>query len=290
MKIMVGLPWYMGPDDNTFPLYFALMNYFGALRERSLWRDKIGPEQFGEIMANGMPPLDETRGDEGLAEPTEEDWERLGVVQFGLANYSRTSLVGKARENVVDAALDWNADYILWWDADMRFEYSAFMRLWRHQLPVVGALAFTAREPFHPVIYRIYTTKDEQNGGIDRLDSDVMFSYPKNQLMGNDHVDGELAFGAGVMLTDVAVFKEVPKPWFASTGCGEDWFFCHRCSQFGISRHVDTGVRSHHKEHAARWSSEETYEQMLQVMPDAYTNTFGRIQDWGKVAEGQLSQ
>ena len=291
MKLMIALPWYTGPDDNTFPLNFALMNYFGALRERSLWLDKLGPDKFFEVLEHGMPPLDETRGDDGLAEPTPEDWARLAPFQIGLANYSRCSLVGQAREMVVDASLDWDADGLLWWDSDMRFEYSAFLRLWRHKQPVVGALAFTAREPFHPVIYRIRMEEEEINGELGKkLTSDVVFKYPKNQLIGNDEIGGELAFGAGVMYTDVAVFKEIPKPWFKSTGCGEDWFFCHRCSHYGIPRHVDTGVKSQHKQHAPRWSDESTYEQSLQIMPQAYENTFGPIEDWKSVVDHQLAQ
>ena len=197
-----------------------------------------------------------------------------------MVDYSRKSLVGAAREGVVDASLDFNADYILWWDDDMRFDPSVFIRLWRNQVPVVGALSFTARHPIFPVVYDIRMTKDQDNDGDDKLESDMVFNYPKDRLFGSDDIRGSLAFGAGVMLTETAVFKAMPKPWFNSTGCGEDWFFCHRCAIHGIPRFVDSRVKTQHKEHAPRWADEASYLEYRKSMPDAYEAQFGKVVDW----------
>ena len=269
MRLVIGLPWYAGPDETTFPFYFSLMSYFGAMRERSLWYKQVGKEAFSDTV---LPPLDETQGDDGRAELTLEEWEAISPLELVLCNYSRTSLVGKAREHIVETALGVDADYIFWWDSDMLFDYSAFVRLWRHQVPVVGGLAFTARHPIFPVIYRINEVEVPGNRGFES--SEPVFDYPEDALITNEDVSGELAFGAAMMLTDVKVFREIPLPWFASTGCGEDWFFCHRCMEYGIPRYLDTSIKSQHKEHSPRWADEETYWQSREMMHDAYELNF----------------
>ena len=86
----------MGPDDNTFPLYFDQMMYYGALRERTIMRDVLGHSKFMELQES-LPPLDESTDSDGSGNPTEDEWEKLGRLEIMLCNYSRTSLVGKAR-------------------------------------------------------------------------------------------------------------------------------------------------------------------------------------------------
>lgn len=270
MKLMLGLPWYAGADPDTEPLYMDQQQYFGALQERSLWRRALGAEKFAEIL-DQMPPL--TGGPE--ANPTLEEWDRLGVVEVALAVRTRLSLVGKARELLAEDALEWGADYLMSWDADIQVPYSLFLDLWRNQVPVVGALAFTARDPVHPVIYRMRSHLDAKTG-FEVIDgSDVIFDYPRGQLVGNEEIGGELAFGAGAMLIDTRVFREMPKPWFNSTGCGEDWFFCHRCSKYGIPRYVDTRVRTGHKGHSPKWITEAEYQRSRELNAQAYDDVFG---------------
>ena len=260
MKLVIGLPWYIGPDDTTFPLYFDLMMYFGALRERSLVRHSIlemlGPEAWNNVAAD-LPSLGEGRFP--LADPTEEDWDRLGKLEIMICNYSRTSLVGLARENIVDMARKWDADFLFWWDDDMRFDLDAFMRLFRHDKPVISALAFTARPPIFPVIYRLTEKWDQQHQKMIVEKSDIVFDYPRDQLVGSVEIGGDLAMGAAVMLFNLDIFKTIPKPWFTSTGCGEDFFFCYRCQEYNIPRFVDTSVKSRHLEHTPRWCDEERY-------------------------------
>jgi len=272
MKLVIGLPWYIGPDDNTFPLYFDQMMYYGAMRERSIWRDVLGKDRFWEA-SNSVPPLDESGDD--LGNLTEEDFERMGRLEIYICNYSRTSLVGKSREMIVDMALDVDADYLFWWDADMRFDYSAFLRMWRHNKPVVGALAFTARHPIHPVIFKITKKWDPTNQDWMYEGSDVVLDYPKDRLISSDDIGGSLAFGSGVVLYDMSIFREMPKPWFNSTGCGEDWFFCHRAEMFNIERYVDTSVKTQHKEHAPRWADEDSYWKSRETIRDSYVDIFG---------------
>lgn len=269
MKLVIGLPWYNGPDAETGPLYMDMMMYFGALRERTLMRSEMPRDAW--MATNGaLPPLDETGDPEG--NPTEEDYDRLGKLQIALVDYSRCSLVGKAREMIVDVALEWGADYLFWWDSDMKFSPSSFLRLFRNNVPVVGALAFTARHPIYPVIFSIKKSHDPLNNMQVLENSDIMFDYPKDKLVGNEDVGGELAMGGACVLYNMNVFKEIPKPWFMSTGCGEDWFFCHRCAEYGIPRYVDTRVKTEHKEHASRWATESAYWQYREMpaMKESY--------------------
>ena len=284
MKLVIGLPWYSGPDENTFPLYFDQMMYYGALRERSIWRDVLGKATFKEALPK-LPPLNEM-SDDSRGDPTEADWDRLGRLEIAVCNYSRTSLVGLARELVVDAALEWGGDYLFWWDADMRFDHSAMLELWRRDKPAVGGLAFTARDPVHPVIFTMVKSWDKSSRMEKVEGSSIIFDYPKDSLIGNKEVGGELAFGAGVVLYNLNVFREIPKPWFASTGCGEDFFFCHRCSEFGVPRFVDTAVKTQHKAHAPTWIDEDSYWASREGSRDSYVGQFG--ESVNKIKNGKV--
>ncbi len=267
MKLVIGLPWYDGPDADTGPLYMDMMMYFGALRERTIMRDSM-PRDTWLGLRDKLPMLDES-GDEA-GNPTEEDYDLLGRLEIALVDYSRCSLVGKAREMIVDVALEWGADYLFWWDADMKFKQSAFLSLLRNQVPVVGALAFTARHPIYPVIFSVKKKIDPNNNTMMIDNSDIIFDYPKDQLVGSDDIGGQLSMGGACVLYNMNVFKEIPKPWFMSTGCGEDWYFCYRCSQYGIERYVDTRVKTEHKEHAPRWAHEDAYWHYRETIPDEY--------------------
>jgi hypothetical protein len=274
MKLVLGMPWYTGPDDNTFPLYFDQMMYFGALRERSLWMDIVDDEQ-ADIILPQLPSLDETGYKKSLADPTVEEWKKLGKLEIYLVNYSRTSLVGLAREKIVETAISIEADYLFWWDDDMRFEKDAFLRLWRHQKPVISALAFTARDPIHPVIFRLSERWDNvaQSKVIEK--NEIVMDYPRDQLIGSSDIGGELALGAAVGLIEMTVFKEVPQPWFMSTGCGEDYFFSYRCKEYGIERWMDTSVKTEHLHHSPRWCNEEAYWQYRETNHELYKKDFG---------------
>lgn len=278
MKLVLGFPWYTGPDDNTFPLYFDMLMYFGALRERSLWIDALEDEKAEEILAT-LPSLDEESYKKSKADPTLEEWRSLGKIEIIIVNHSRTSLVGLAREMIVDTAVELDADFLFWWDDDMRFEKDAFLRLWRHQKPVISALAFSAREPIFPVIFRLTEKWDMANKSKVVEKSEIIMDYPKDQLVGSVDLGGDLALGAAVCLYNMMIFKEIQKPWFMSTGCGEDYFFSYRCKEFGIERWLDTSVKTEHLHHAPRWCNEETYLKDREDKHELYVQEFGDAMD-----------
>ena len=256
MKLAIGMPWYDGPDAKTFAFYQDFFMYLGQLRERTILRDCIGRDRFNELLTSktdGLPSLHEG------ADPTIEDYDRMGKLDIALLDYSGFSLVGKAREQIVEKALEWGADYLFMWDADMRFDYDVFLRLWRNNVPIVSALAFTSRAPFYPVIMKI--TENESVDNNVTHSSTIVHDYPKDQLVTNKDIGGAIAYGDSVILINMNVFKQVPQPWFFSTGTGEDFHFCLRCHMHGVPRHIDTSVKVSHKRWDTDFVDEQYYEE-----------------------------
>ena len=266
-KIVLGLPWYGGPDIDCYPGYFEMMCYLGRVRERSIWFDSL-TKQYGEVpkeILASLPPLDPWALEGDATEITPED----GIFEFAIANQTRLSLPGLARERLVDSALQYGADWLFMWDADMKFPWSTLLRLWRHQKPVANALGFTSRDPVIPCLYKIREGFDVATKAP-TYDSEVIYDYPKGKLIGSEDIDGSIAFGAGVTLINMNVFRQIPKPWFNSTGCGEDWFFCVRCHLHGISRYVDTSINVLHKAHKVNWYGVDLYDQERLRIPETY--------------------
>ena len=163
------------------------------------------------------------------------------------------SLIGQARDSIIEMALGVAADYLLFFDDDMLFDPDAFLRLWRHQLPIIGALAFTARSPIAPVLWKFRRSWNVAKQCED-IDSQVMFQYPSNRLVEVDCI------GTGVILISMDVFKKIKRPWFhGSIGAGEDFHFCWQAGIAGIKIYCDTSVKSSHKRHAPAWHDEAAY-------------------------------
>ena len=252
VKVALGFPWYNGPDVDTFALYHEHLYYYGRMKERSHWLAALSDMGVDEEKMK-LSPLDHIDGD-----PRGELRKGEGPFDFFIAVETRMSLVGLARERLVDMALGAGLDWLFCWDADMRFPLSTFLRLWRHQKPVVGALAFTSRDPVTPCLYRMTEAFDPIQK-LPKYGSEVVWDFPNDKLISDEDIGGEMAFGAGVVLYNLNVFRQIPKPWFQSTGCGEDWFFCLRASKFGIPRYVDTGFNIQHKAHRAEWIDKGVY-------------------------------
>jgi len=228
---------------------------------------ELGHEEFMKHLPN-MASLSGNMEDP-LAEPTEEDYKRLGMLQLCSIDGQGVSLVGMARENIVDSALSWGADYLLWWDDDMLFPFSTFLRLWRHQKPVISALAFAARSPVWPVIHRIRNRKEPRTGEKQYF-SERVLDYPKNKLISDEDIGGALGVGASTMLMDMRVFRQIERPWFHSTGCGEDYFFCVRCHEHSVRIYLDTSLKNRHLKYDPEWIDEDYYEKYKAAHPEEY--------------------
>ena len=268
-KVTLGFPWYAAPDVDCYPIFFQQMHYFGRLRERCEWINWIGKEygQDAQVKAlKELPNLDPSLAD---GDHTEFKLEENTIFEFGLTHLVSYSLPGQAREVLAESALADGADWLFTWDHDMQFAWSMFLKLWRHRKPVCAALAFTAREPIKPVIYRIHKARDIHTGQIN-YHSEWIQDYPKDQLIGSEDLGGSIAFGSGVVLFNTSVFRQMSKPWFHSTGCGEDWMFCLRCHLNNIPIYVDTSAKTVHKRREPRWAGEMEYEEERMEYADTY--------------------
>lgn len=155
---------------------------------------------------------------------------------FGLFTAGRL-LTAAAREALAEAALGANANYILMYDDDMIIPPDLFERLYRHDVDVVGALAFTRNPPHYPVIFK-------QEKGWDPVHQTDYFlnqhvrHYPKNALVKCD------AIGFGAVLIKMDVIRKMRKPYFMSTtGSGEDIFFCYSAAQQANAKvYMDTST------------------------------------------------
>jgi GT2 family glycosyltransferase len=172
--------------------------------------------------------------------------------QFATAQEMFLSLVGMARERIVERCLEWGADYIMWADDDMILPNSALLSLYRNQKDICGALAFTSRDPIQPVIYKFKKIFDEQTQQ-DGTDISVIEDYERDALQKVD------AIGSGVVLVKADAYRKMGKPWYSSYGMGEDIFRCHRAAQHGIEVWVDTRVKTHHKKAMPQWHNEDVY-------------------------------
>ena len=142
-----------------------------------------------------------------------------------------------ARTAVVDTAIIQSADWILWIDSDMSFPAQALEMLLAHDLDIVGADYRRRMPPYAPIGMAINPVDPM---GMP-LSTDGNVPMPETGL-------AEMAvLGFGVLLTRMAVFRKVPRPWFyrlwnpkdGTPGnpdgfTTEDTVFCHIARSLGF--------------------------------------------------------
>lgn len=121
-------------------------------------------------------------------------------------------------------------------DTDMQYHVDTIPRLLSYRLPVVGALCFRRYPPFDPIMLK-GTAGDYES--IDEWEEGALVE-----------VD---ATGAGCLMFDMQIFRDMPKPWFKfrsldKTGetIGEDIGFCVDLKNAGYKIYVDTTIPSGH--------------------------------------------
>ena len=245
VKVALCLPWYAGADRDCVTHFLQFQHYLGRLQERLSW---IAQQPRG-FKIGDMPKLDPANTT-GFSEIHPDLWGT--EIEFGVADEIGCSLPGLARERCADNALAWGADYLLYYDADMIFGTDLFLRLLMARKPMIGALAFTGREPVTPVIYNFKDFKFDKEVSFT---SEPIFEYPRDQVAQVD------AIGGGVFLVDADVFRSMAKPWFATqSALGEDIYFCARCKMQNIPVHVHTGAKTLHKPTFPQvWHCEDLY-------------------------------
>lgn len=133
-------------------------------------------------------------------------------------------------------------DYLVMLDGDHCHPYNILDGLTRHDLPVVGALAFRRAEPYDPLIFR-----EDANGKLKRI----------------DHWTGGLmqveAVGFGAIAIKRRVFDQLAiagyePPYFRFDyrlnnpiwSFGEDLYFAELCKKCDIAIYCDTDIVTPH--------------------------------------------
>ena len=154
-----------------------------------------------------------------------------------------SSLVYNARNNLAKQAIDQGFDRVLWLDSDMVFDADLLDRLSEDMnkgLQYVCGLFFTRKNPVRPCIYSYMGTRPDEKGE-EIPAADYYFNYPKEQVF---PVDGS-GFGAVMMTTDM-IKKCGPLPFFPVMGFGEDFSFCLRAKEAGVTMWCDSRVKVDH--------------------------------------------
>lgn len=136
--------------------------------------------------------------------------------------FCKGTYLPRARNTLVNEALNRQATHILWLDADMRFPKDTLLHLLAHGRSIVGANYPTRQPPILPTAHDMH--------------GDYLFGTAE-QL-----IDAK-ACGFGCLLTDTGVFREMEKPWFAvgyNAGqddyASEDTYFCLKAKQ--LEHHI----------------------------------------------------
>lgn len=130
-----------------------------------------------------------------------------------------------AREVMATTAINANCDYLFMIDDDMLAPHDTFDRLYRHNVDVVSALAFTRNPPHLAVLYETKEGWDERTHRK-YVHTEWIKNWPRGKLVECD------AVGFGAVLIKVDVLKRMKPPYFmCSSGNGEDIWFCVRAKQ-----------------------------------------------------------
>ena len=135
--------------------------------------------------------------------------------------------------------LKFGMDYLLTIDDDHVFSPDALSRLVKHNVDVVGALAFIRSADMGggliPSIYRKVQNDPPRYQSIQ--------SWERNALL---EVDG---MGMAFVLISRRVLEEVPPVWWwipEHDGLGEDFYFCNKVRNAGFKIYCDTSVEAPH--------------------------------------------
>lgn len=144
------------------------------------------------------------------------------------------SILPQLRENIVLSAEKIKADYLLFVDADMVFPRDTLHRLYGHKQLVVACNCATKSIPSRPTARKF---KEDDVGG------EPVYST------GRVGLEKVWRVGTGVMLINMSVFKQIPRPWFSISWddekkdyVGEDWSLCAKIEAAKIPLMIDHGL------------------------------------------------
>ena len=147
-------------------------------------------------------------------------------------------VVGRMRNELVQAALDSGCDAVCFIDDDHVFPPESLNRLISWDVPVVGALYPMRSAPY-------------MSTGLIRVNDEGGFRGLSPEECAGDGLVTVDALGMGLTLIRYDVFRTLYTPWFrVSHAHGRDiddgMFFCASCQSAGIPLAVDCGLKIGH--------------------------------------------
>jgi hypothetical protein len=140
------------------------------------------------------------------------------------------------RNDLVESALRIGATHLMMCDTDQIYPVNTIPKLLSHRLPVVGCMVHRRYPPFDPIMLK---GKPGEYYGIEE--------WKPGDLVEVD------ATGAGCLMFDMQVFRNMPRPWFkfrkleeTDEGIGEDIGFCSDLKAAGYKIFVDTSLECGH--------------------------------------------
>ena len=136
-----------------------------------------------------------------------------------------------ARNRIVQNVIEKNFDYLLFIDADMVFPPDLLLRLLKHDVPIVNALAFRRIRPHYPCIF----SWNKKEGSYETAE------YSTGLL----EVD---ATGMPAILIKTEVFKKMKQPWYYYRDhlFSSDLTFCENARKAGYKILIDTDLKIGH--------------------------------------------
>ena len=163
--------------------------------------------------------------------------------KFDVQIYMRTStIIDKARNELVNLALKDNCDYILFIDSDMLIPRGAIDKLLEMDVDIASGLYFSKGKPYLPVA----RVKEKT------LEGDRHFFLEDFEFNEIIKVAG---VGMGCCLIKTKVFKDLEYPYFKLEWrkhegkpyqIAEDLYFCEEAAKKGYEVHLNTGVVCDH--------------------------------------------
>lgn len=154
---------------------------------------------------------------------------------------TKTSLLPKARHELVQRSIERGCTHLLFIDTDQTFPAWTAHALLSRNVPVIGANVATKCVPSGPTAR---LKSDKWVGG------DKLFTMPNSS-----GIEKVWRVGTGVLLIDLSIFDKLSKPWFSVEWrtwdegkediLGEDWYLMEKIEKAGFDIYVDHDVSKH---------------------------------------------
>lgn len=179
---------------------------------------------------------------------------RMRPVGMVSTNFMPCSLIYKARNDLVDAALAEKVDFVLWIDSDMVFPSDLLIDMMADMegRDIVTGVCHMRRPPFRPVLYK------KLRAGVlpEENEHENYDDYPRDKIFEIEGCGMACTMvRAEVLQTVVDRFHDAFAP---IPGYGEDLSFCIRARECGFKIHCDPKLQIGHK--AATIVTDETFQ------------------------------